>query len=135
MELLIKKRRVTIYVFSSIVPTIKVWRGITGLSKTPQLFSLSISLISLQFSLNFSFQATKTIMTIKHIYCKKLILVIKFCQMFYNRRCVKNVRIRSFSGEYFPAFGLNKGKYGFRTLFTQWEILQHLSSSQAVFRN
>ena len=26
--------------------------------------------------------------------------------------CVKNVRIRSFSGPYFPALGLNTGKYG-----------------------
>ena len=38
--------------------------------------------------------------------------------------CVKSTRIRSFSGLYFPAFGLNTRKYGpeklrIRTLFTQ----------------
>ena len=27
-------------------------------------------------------------------------------------RCVKDVRIRSFSGLYFPAFGLNTERYG-----------------------
>ena len=48
--------------------------------------------------------------------------------------CVKSVRIRSSSGPYFPAFGLNTerysvaGKYGpeklrIRTLFTQWHSL------------
>ena len=26
-------------------------------------------------------------------------------------RCVKSVRIRSYSGPYFPAFGLNKKRY------------------------
>ena len=28
-----------------------------------------------------------------------------------NYNCVKSVRIRSFSGPYFPAFGLNTGRY------------------------
>ena len=37
--------------------------------------------------------------------------------------CMKSVHIRSFSGQYFPAFGLNTGYYGreklrIRTLFT-----------------
>ena len=34
---------------------------------------------------------------------------------FYNLKlihCVKSVQIRIFSGPYFPAFGLNRGKYG-----------------------
>ena len=40
---------------------------------------------------------------------------------------MKSVRIRSFSGSYFPAFGLITGKYGpeklqMQTLFTQWYI-------------
>ena len=29
-----------------------------------------------------------------------------------NLRCVKNVRIRSYSGPHFPAFGLNTERYG-----------------------
>ena len=29
-----------------------------------------------------------------------------------NTHCIKNVRIRSCSGPHFPAFGLNKEKYG-----------------------
>ena len=42
-----------------------------------------------------------------------------------EKHCVKSVHIRSFFGPYFPAFGLNTGKYGpeklrIRTLFTQW---------------
>ena len=28
-----------------------------------------------------------------------------------KRHCVKSVRIQSFSGQYFPAFGLNKERY------------------------
>ena len=63
----------------------------------------------------------------------------------YNIRghCVKSVRIRNFSGPYFPAFELNTrhtpyhsvfsmnaGKYGpeklsKRTLSTQWVLLQN----------
>ena len=40
---------------------------------------------------------------------------------------MKSVRIRSFSGSYFPAFGLNTEKSGpeklqMQTLFTQWYI-------------
>ena len=31
---------------------------------------------------------------------------------FQNRHCVKSVRIRSFSGPYFSAFGLNTERYG-----------------------
>ena len=30
----------------------------------------------------------------------------------HGTHCVKSVRIRSFSGPHFPAFGLNTGKYG-----------------------
>ena len=42
--------------------------------------------------------------------------------------CLKSVRIRSFYGLYFPAFGLNLGKYGpeklrIRTLFTQCQAV------------
>ena len=33
-------------------------------------------------------------------------------QKLCNRHCVKSVRIRSFSGPYFPAFGLNRERYG-----------------------
>ena len=38
---------------------------------------------------------------------------------------MKSVRIRSFSGSYFPAFGLKTGRSGpeklqMQTLFTQW---------------
>ena len=42
----------------------------------------------------------------------------------YNKHCVKNVRIRNFSGPHFPAVVVNTGKNGpekvlIRTLFTQ----------------
>ena len=30
----------------------------------------------------------------------------------FAKHCVKSVRIRSFSGPYFPAFGLNTERYG-----------------------
>ena len=30
----------------------------------------------------------------------------------YLQHCVKSVQIRSFSGPYFPAFGLNTGTHG-----------------------
>ena len=29
-----------------------------------------------------------------------------------SKQCVKSVRIRSYSGPYFPAFGLNNSEYG-----------------------
>ena len=43
--------------------------------------------------------------------------------------CVKSVRIWSFSGLYFAAFGLNTERYGpeklrIRTLFTQWVTIK-----------
>ena len=51
----------------------------------------------------------------------------KLVNLFINRnsRCVKCVRIRSYSGPYFPVFSPNAVKYGsnklqIRTLFTQW---------------
>ena len=37
---------------------------------------------------------------------------VKFCSSY--RHCVKNVRIRSFSGPYFPAFELNISTYSVR---------------------
>ena len=41
--------------------------------------------------------------------------------------CVKSVRIRSYSGPYFPAFGLNNTEYGHflrsDTLTTQWHFV------------
>ena len=47
-----------------------------------------------------------------------------FSESFCTYHCVKSVRIRSYSGLYFPTFELNTGKYGpeklrIRTLFTQ----------------
>ena len=52
---------------------------------------------------------------------KKVHLLLR---MIFFTRCVKSVRIPSFSSLYFPAFGLNAGKYGpekiiIRTIFTQ----------------
>ena len=52
---------------------------------------------------------------------KKVHLLLR---MIFFTRCVKSVRIPSFSSPYFPAFGLNAGKYGpekiiIRTIFTQ----------------
>ena len=35
-----------------------------------------------------------------------------FCSIVCNEHCVKSARIRSFSGLYFPAFGLNTERYG-----------------------
>ena len=43
------------------------------------------------------------------------------CTNFQARYCVKSVHIRSFSGPYFPAFGLEK--FRIRTLFTQCAYL------------
>ena len=34
------------------------------------------------------------------------------CILGLNHHCVKSVRIRSYSRPYFPAFGLDTGKYG-----------------------
>ena len=57
----------------------------------------------------------------------------------FSIHCVKSVRIGSYSGPYFPAFGLNlsvfspnTGKYGpeklqIRILFTQCRLVSHLS--------
>ena len=71
----------------------------------------------------------------KKIYLARGIFVVK-------AHCVKSVRIRSFSGPHFPAFGLNTERYSvspylsvfspnaekygseklrIRTLFTQWQ--------------
>ena len=36
----------------------------------------------------------------------------RICSLLDRSHCVKTVRIRSFSGPYFPAFGLNTEKYG-----------------------
>ena len=52
---------------------------------------------------------------------KKVHLLLR---MTFFTRCVESVRIPSFSSPYFPAFGLNAGKYGpekiiIRTIFTQ----------------
>ena len=38
--------------------------------------------------------------------------IIKFPLRLRFNHCVKSVRIQSFSGPYFPAFGLNTRKYG-----------------------
>ena len=41
-------------------------------------------------------------------------IVVKWvnsCEMTINMHCVKSVRIRSYSGPHFPAFGLNTEKY------------------------
>ena len=35
--------------------------------------------------------------------------------------CIKSVRIRSYSGPYFPAFGLNTERYGVFGLFPQFD--------------
>ena len=47
--------------------------------------------------------------------------------MTLDEHCVKSVRIRSFSGPYFPVFSPNARKYGqeklrIRTLFMQWKL-------------
>ena len=39
----------------------------------------------------------------------------------HNKHSVKSVRIRSYSGPHFPAFGLMTERYGV-SLFTQWNI-------------
>ena len=44
---------------------------------------------------------------------------INFCGDFLGYHSVKSVRIWSFSGLYFPAFGLNTGKYGPEKLWTR----------------
>ena len=47
-------------------------------------------------------------------------IIIIFWKCFFNsQHCVKSVHIRSFSGPYFPAFGLNTDKNSIRTHFTQ----------------
>ena len=47
--------------------------------------------------------------------------------------CVKSVRIRSFSGLYFPAFGPEK--LWIQTLFTQWirGALEYCQTSMMMF--
>ena len=35
-----------------------------------------------------------------------------------NAHCAKNVRIRSYSGPYFPAFGLNTERYGYLSVLS-----------------
>ena len=65
--------------------------------------------------------------------------------------CVKRVRIQSYSGPYFPTFGLNTGTYGVslriqsecgkirtiitpnRTLFTQWVWISYCMVSSTVW--
>ena len=49
-----------------------------------------------------------------------------------NLYCVKSVRIRSFSGPYFPAFGLSTERHGIRILFTQCCILKQQHNSMQL---
>ena len=44
-------------------------------------------------------------------YLQNMLFFLSEFFSFYNR-CVKGVRIRSYSGLYFPAFGLNTKRYG-----------------------
>ena len=56
---------------------------------------------------------------------------------------MKSVRFRSFSGPYFPAFGLNTERYGVKyrpeklriqTLFTQYHSIKEGTVSRNIFR-
>ena len=48
--------------------------------------------------------------TVKKLF-RRSYLIFSYEFILYNR-LVKGVRIRSYSGQYFPAFGLNTVKYG-----------------------
>ena len=39
-------------------------------------------------------------------------IMINYPKILIYSHCVKSVRIRSYSGPYFPAFGLNTERYG-----------------------
>ena len=39
-------------------------------------------------------------------------IMINYPKILIYSHCVKTVRIRSYSGSYFPAFGLNTERYG-----------------------
>ena len=41
--------------------------------------------------------------------------MLTYLKITANLHCVKSVRIRSCSGPYFPAFGLNRERYGENT--------------------
>ena len=45
------------------------------------------------------------------LYYSPRLPIISLAQCFYKDHCLKSVCIRSFSGPYFPAFGLNTGRY------------------------
>ena len=78
-------------------------------------------------------------------------LIIKIFQCVWSKHCVKSVQIRSFSGPYFPAFGLNTETYALYrislriqsecgkcgpekvriwTLFTQWKYFSQVINSK-----
>ena len=46
----------------------------------------------------------------------------------FNYHCVKNIRIRSFSGPHFPTFGLNTERYGghFEVIAWKWPQFPYL---------
>ena len=54
---------------------------------------------------------------------------------FLNAKCVKRVRIESFSGPYFPAFGLNTERYyvSLGIQFEFWESKDQKNSAYGHF--
>ena len=59
-------------------------------------------------------------------------LIGRLCY-FYIDNCVKSVRIRSYSGPYFPTFGLNNSEYG-HFVRSGWNLEMH-NSIQTEKRN
>ena len=61
--------------------------------------------------------------------------LIHIAKVFSLRHCVKSVRIRSFSGPYFPSFGLNTERYGasLRIQFECGEIRTRITSNTDTF--
>ena len=51
-----------------------------------------------------------------------------------NTHCLKSVRILSFFGPYFPALGLNKGRYGV-SLRIQSEMLENTDQKNSEYGN
>ena len=49
---------------------------------------------------------------LKHFISNWQRIITELVILHFARHCVKSVRIRSYSGPYFPAFGLNKARYG-----------------------
>ena len=58
------------------------------------------------------FELRSTVIILHHHFHLINNILITITVIFFNTHCVKSVRIWSYSGPYFPAFGLNTGRYG-----------------------